>query len=715
MAVGFRFQPHALRSLGVASLLATFLHAGTAAEPASSPAPTASTPPTERPRREGRAGAGGLTQRFDELDRNKDGKVTRDELDNPGMFLWLDRDGDGVITRREASEVITELGANRRWARPESSPRKSSTTPIEEPREGPRPIPPASVGVGRRLPHLTVRDIDGREIQLGSRPGGVARVIVVTSSSCPVSRKYAPLVGRLHQEWGSRGVEFIQVAPLESDTPESLRTLATQAAWSGPVIHDPQGTLLAALQLRSTTEVIVADAANTVVYRGAIDDQYGLGYSRAEARIHPLRDALQILARGGSPDGSATTAPGCLLEPPAGPSTASTTPPTYHGRISRIVQVHCGPCHHPDGPAPFSLETLPDVISHAAMIRRQVERGAMPPWFAHAPEGGHPFPFINDRSLPDADRNDLLAWLKGDRAEGDPAEAPLPRKYSTEWQIGTPDVVYALPKPVAIPADGVMPYQNIFVETGLTEERWVTAIEIQPTARAAVHHVLVFALPPGERRGRRGDDTSSEEVGFFAAYVPGNTHQIFPNGFAKPIPAGATLRFQIHYTPFGVATNDQLRMGMIFSPEKPRYRVHVAQLANPMLQIPPGAAHHPEHASLPVPRDARILSLMPHMHVRGSAFRYEMVSPDGTSDTLLDVPRYDFNWQLNYRFAEPVLARAGSRLRATAWYDNSPANPANPDPTRTVKWGPQTYDEMMLGYLEYYLPDEMASSGSPKP
>lgn len=664
-------------------------------------------PPGQRPRRGDRGG--GLTERFDQIDKNKDGKVTPDELDNPAMFLWLDRDGDGVITRREASEVITELGANRRWARPD--PSATPVPPAEPPREAPTPVPPAAVGVGRRLPDLTVPDLDGRKIQLGSKPAGKARVLIVTSSTCPVSRKYAPLIGRLHQEWSPRDVEFIHIAPLDSDSADSLRTLAANAKWSGPLLQDPNGLLTAALALRTTSEVIVADSANTVVYRGAIDDQYGLGYSRAEARTHPLRDTLEALVAGRSPAWSATTAPGCVLETPSTHSLTSTQTDkslTWHGRVSRIFQLHCTECHHADGPAPFALDTLPDVLSHAGMIRRQVERGAMPPWFATPPEDGSHSPFINDRTLPAADRSDLLAWLNGDRAPGDVALAPLPRTYPTEWQIGTPDVVYTLPKPVAIPADGVMPYQNIFVETGLTNERWVSAIEIQPTARAAVHHVLVFALPPGERRGRRGDDSSSEEVGFFAAYVPGNTYRIFPKDFAKPIPAGATLRFQIHYTPFGVATNDQLRMGMVFTPTPPRYRVHVAQLANPGLQIPPGAAHHPEHASLPVPRDARILSLMPHMHVRGSAFRYEMVAPDGSSQTLLDIPHYDFNWQLSYRYADPLFAPKGSRLRATAWYDNSTGNPANPDPTRTVKWGPQTYDEMMLGYLEYYLPDQIA-------
>jgi hypothetical protein len=342
------------------------------------------------------------------------------------------------------------------------------------------------------------------------------------------------------------------------------------------------------------------------------------------------------------------------------------------------------------------------------MIRKQVERGAMPPWFAAPAAAGEHTQWANERSLSAQDKKDLLAWLDQGRPIGDHADAPLPREYPAEWEIGRPDAIVQIPTPISVKAEGTMPYQNVNVTTPFTEDKWVRGIEVRPTARQVVHHVLVFARGPAdpEEKGGRRRDGEEERGGFFAVYVPGNHQMIYPDGFAKLLPAGARLRFQIHYTPNGTATNDQVRLGMIFAKEPPTHVVRVIGLVNPLISIPPGAQNHEEHAGIPILKEAKVLALMPHMHVRGKAFRYEAIFADDTRKTLLDVPRYDFNWQLAYRYAEPLTLPRGARLRATGWYDNSANNPANPDPTKTVRWGPQTADEMMLGYVEYYFPDE---------
>jgi hypothetical protein len=209
----------------------------------------------------------------------------------------------------------------------------------------------------------------------------------------------------------------------------------------------------------------------------------------------------------------------------------------------------------------------------------------------------------------------------------------------------------------------------------------------------------------------RGDD-DDERDGFFAAFVPGNSHAIFPDGFAKKIPAGAIVSFQMHYTPNGKATTDRTRLGLVFASRPPRHVVHVAGLANPLLSIPAGDANHLETTAITLPSDTTLLSFSPHMHVRGKAARYEAVLPDGTRRRLLDVPAYDFNWQLQYRLAEPMTLPRGTRLVYSAWYDNSNGNPANPDATKTVRWGPQTFDEMMLGYVEYFVPGREALARS---
>jgi hypothetical protein len=266
--------------------------------------------------------------------------------------------------------------------------------------------------------------------------------------------------------------------------------------------------------------------------------------------------------------------------------------------------------------------------------------------------------------------------------------------------VGTPDVVFQIPEPVEIKAEGTMPYQKRVVETTLAEDRWVQGYEILPTAREVVHHVIVKVHPKGSAVRQRGEG----EDGFFAAYVPGNSFRMLPPGFAKRLPAGSKLSFQIHYTPNGKATRDQVKIGLIFAKDAPRHEVHVAAVAQPRLNIPPGEANHVETRRQVIPVNMNITAFMAHMHFRGKSFKYELTTPDGKTETLLDIPRYDFNWQLQYNYAQPRFIHRGSTMTITAVFDNSSGNPANPDPTKTVRWGDQTYDEMMIGYVEHFTP-----------
>jgi hypothetical protein len=374
--------------------------------------------------------------------------------------------------------------------------------------------------------------------------------------------------------------------------------------------------------------------------------------------------------------------------------------------------------------APFSLEKYEQVVAHKGVIKRVVAAGSMPPWFATPPAKGQHSLFANDRSLTEADQKDLLTWLAGDLKKGDPADAPLPRTYETGWLIGKPDQIFQIPKPIAIQAEGTMRYQNVTVETNLEEDKWVQALEVQPTAREVVHHVLVHAIPKGTRPQRNdgvgairpgAEDGRDEAQGFFAIYVPGNSALIYPEGYAKKLPKGCTLRFQIHYTPNGKATEDQTKFGMVFAKESPRHEVKVVGIVNSRFLIPPGDNNYKVEARIPIPFDAHILAFAPHMHLRGKAARYELKTSAGTT-TLLDVPHYDFNWQLLYRFATPVFAPKGSSLSFVAWFDNSDGNPANPNSKKYVAWGPQTSDEMHLGYVEYIVdgPAKVAASNAPK-
>ena len=588
----------------------------------------------------------------------------------------------------------------------------ASTDSNNSVREAPQILAPNELGISRMVPDLEFAPVSGDVFRLSQLKSAPATVVAFTSTTCPIAQRYAPTLAALDEEYAARGVKFIFVNPIATDSAESIARAIGTHRLASPYMHDSRAQIATSLDARSTAEVFVFDAARTLIYRGAIDDQYGLGYSLDAPKQRYLADALTAILNGQRPLTQVTTAPGCALDL-AHNQTTSAIPLTYHARISRIVQQSCLDCHRPGGVAPFSLETYDDLLSHAGMMRKQLEKGAMPPWFA-APLRPGPSPWVNDRTLPAQDKADLIAWLRSDRKPGDPADAPLPRKFPKDWEIGEPDAILQLPEPVAVKATGKMPYQNIFVETKFPEDRWVRAMEVRPTAREVVHHALIYVVPEDKvekerERGGRGGGAGGD---FFAVYVPGNNVRIFSDGFAKLIPAGASLHFQIHYTPSGTATHDQLRLGLLFSKEPPRHEVRVAAVAAKLL-IPPGAENYEARGTIPVPFDAKLLSFMPHMHVRGKAYRYELETPNGETRTLLDVPRYDFNWQLQYRLSEAVDAPAGSRILGTAWYDNSANNPANPDPTQTVKWGDQTDDEMMLGYFEYYVPSATPGTTAP--
>lgn len=568
------------------------------------------------------------------------------------------------------------------------------------------PKDPGAAGIGRAIT-LAGESLAGAAVKTPV-PGAKATVVVLTSTSCPLTLKYGPTLASLEKELGPKGVSFIFVNPSSLETRSEMLGHAKQLGLKGPYIHDKGQEWVSALGAKTTTEAFLFDAKGALKYRGAVDDQYSIGASLAKPRNRRLADAAAAVLAGKDPKVPATTAPGCLIEAPQGQKAEAI--PTFHGRIQHIVAKSCLSCHREGGAGPFPLETFSQVRGRARMIQSVVDQGIMPPWFAAKGVGG---PWKNDISLTKAEKEDLRTWIEAGMPRGKDEDAPAMPEFASSWTIGRPDVVFQLPQPVQIPASGVMPYQNIDVPTGFTEDKWVDEIEVLPGDRRAVHHVLVFARKPrtGPLSVEDAIDEGLDEIsGFFGAYVPGNSALRYPAGLAKRIPKGSVLRFQLHYTPYGSASTDQTKIGLVFAKKPPVSEVHTASVANILFTIPPGEPNHPVVGQLRVPMDVQILSYLPHMHVRGRAARYELLA-GGEEKVLLDVPNYNFNWQLNYILREPLDVPAGSMLRYTAWYDNSAANPANPDPTARVRFGPQTYDEMHLGYLEYIVPGEKPGEG----
>jgi AhpC/TSA family len=548
--------------------------------------------------------------------------------------------------------------------------------------------------VGELLGGLTFVNATGKRQPLVS-PKAKVTVVVARDVDCPVAKRYGPRLAELEQEFSVQGsdVAFVYLFATGARPIDELQKNLTDYRLRGTLAADADHALARAFALRSTTEVFVIDQARTLRYRGAIDDQYGLGYQKSAAQHHYLRDAVRGVLAGRNLGIPATTAPGCLTEygdADAGDTSAiaqETRPLTYHDRISRIVQLNCEVCHRAGGAAPFALDTYSAVVERKAMIRYVVEQAIMPPWGLKSEPGK----WLNDQALSTKDKTALLTWLREGAVEGNRRDAPLPLTWPTDWQIGTPDLVVQLPKPVVVPASGALDYVYVTVKNPLHEDRWVKAMELRPTAPGVVHHINVLC---GDAPARWDDNEN------FTRLVPGETTSDFGPDRGKRLPAGATLSFQIHYAPNGMATTDQTQLGFVFHDKKPDRAILSLAAATSRFEIPPGAEAHQVVAEYAFNEGRTLLSFSPHMHVRGKAFRYELLHPDGRVIELVDVPRYDFNWQLRYRLAKPLYAPAGSRIRTTAWYDNSAKNPANPDPTQTVRYGEQTRDEMMIGYFE---------------
>jgi hypothetical protein len=419
---------------------------------------------------------------------------------------------------------------------------------------------------------------------------------------------------------------------------------------------------------------------------------------------------------------------------------------TFYKDVLPVLQKNCQTCHRPGEAAPMAFLTYDGTRPWAKAIKTAVLTKKMPPWFADAHYGK----FSNDRSMPQSEIDTLVSWADSGALAGNPKDAPKPMEWVEGWRIGKPDAVLTMPVAFNVPASGTIDYQYIIIPTGFTEDKYVQFAEARPGDRTVVHHIIAFIREPGnpwlkdakpgvpfvpremerqaESRGngqqqRRGGEGGGVGFGgdFLAGYAPGTMPDIMKPGQARMVKAGSDIVLQMHYTANGKATTDISRVGIVFATEKPAERILTLAAANPQFAIPPGDANYRVDSKITLQDDSTLVNFLPHMHFRGKSFEYRVTYPTGEKETLLSVPNYDFNWQLTYELSQPKLLPKGTTIECTAYFDNSPNNKYNPDPTKEVHWGEQTWEEMMIGFFDVSVPlnktamDLMRPKSAPRP
>jgi hypothetical protein len=404
---------------------------------------------------------------------------------------------------------------------------------------------------------------------------------------------------------------------------------------------------------------------------------------------------------------------------------------TFYKDVLPVLQKNCQTCHRPGEAAPMTFMSYDETRPWAKAIKAAVATKKMPPWFADSHFGK----FSNDRSLAQADIDILTNWADSGSVAGNPKDAPRAVAFVEGWRINKPDLVLTMPVAFNVPTSGTIDYQYVVIPTGFTEDKYVQMAEARPGDPSVVHHIIAFIREPGnpwlkglkpgvpfdakqamedaqreaqahpqqgQRRGEGGGGGFGGD--FLAGYAPGTLPNIMKPGQAKLIPAGSDIILQMHYTATGKASTDISKVGIIFATQPASERVITLAATTANFAIPPGDSNYKVETTLKLQDDATLINLLPHMHFRGKDFIYKVTYPSGETETLLSVPHYDFNWQLTYDLAQPKLLPKGTVIDCIAHYDNSANNKFNPDPTKEVHYGEQTWEEMMFGFFDVSVP-----------
>jgi hypothetical protein len=517
-----------------------------------------------------------------------------------------------------------------------------------------------------------------------------AVVLFFTGNGCPIARQSIGRLKHLKDRFG-KDVSFWVINTYAEDSLADCRKEYTEFKMQPlTYLRDPKQSVALALGVERTAEIVAINTADwSVFYQGQIDDQLAEGAQKAKPQHTPLADALKQFLAGEPVVSAHTDVHGCRIAfSKVGDADGQVS---YSGAVALILKQHCAECHREDGIAPWNMDGYGRVKNYARMIEEVLLTGQMPPWQADPAHGR----WANDRSLTTEQTQTLLRWIAAGAPRGDgpdPLAAPLAP--IPEWSLGKPDFVIRLPKAEEIPANGVLDYRHIRVTLPMTNEFWLAGLEVKPGNRRVVHHVIVRA------KWDKGPDDGSGNGVMLTGWAPGLVNTRFAPGTGKHVPAGSQIDLEMHYTTMGAPQTDQTEVAFFLLPERPGREMTTRAAVQADLNIPPGADESRDVAIYGFEHSATIYSLMPHMHLRGSWMKYDLLLPDGKQETLLNVPRYDFNWQTSYQLAEPRHVPAGAWLVVTGGFDNSTANPSNPDPNKRIHFGAQSWDEMFIGFLD---------------
>jgi mono/diheme cytochrome c family protein len=549
-----------------------------------------------------------------------------------------------------------------------------------------------TIQIGDQVQDFSFKDIRYLPRKLSEFGEKKAFVIVFTNLDCPLVKRYLPRLKDLELAYRDRGVQFVAINASPNDPIVEIAYQAIRAECEFPFCKDFTGEVVRALGAERTPECFVLDGNRVLRYRGRIDSQYRLGGVRPDTGRDDLKEAIEDVLADREVRVAETPVDGCKITLPGDPKV--TRELNYAEHVAAIIKQHCQECHRPNTTAPFALLTYDDVQANGETIAEVVLEQRMPPCFASSEQTD----IVNRRALTAEERNTIVAWVKSGMAPGDLSKAPAPLEPpQTEWQIGEPDLVIKCPKPIKIPAQGDVAYKYLFFPHEFTEDTWVQKIEILPGNRDVVHHANLAALT----------GTKISDAAFITGYVPGGDAMMLDPHHGFKIPKGARLVLQAHYITIGEPTTDETRLGFVFAKDRIQKEIKHFRVTTGTFAIPPHAPHHSVEAVRTLEGDATGIGMFSHMHLRGKDMIFEAIYPDNKVETLLAIPNYNFDWQMNYRW-EPGTKKfpKGTKIRCVAHYDNSSFNPYNPDPSKEVREGDQTYEEMMFGFFFYTLDDE---------